>query len=195
MPKGLDAVAGRVRVALGGPAERERADSAPALEKESLGLLGRQMWLDPAHRLEVLPTDDAVVWLQGELGFQPFRAHERNIAASEHLRQIAVERTQLALHLGVEADVLARRAALATRRPAAGSEGPISVVVVVDVIEVRVVPVFQGIGPRGAHGVAVRRRRRQVRGSGRLWLERRQLNLNGRFWDCLFRSRLHSARV
>ena len=85
MPKGLDAVAGRVRVALGGPAERERADCAPALEKESLGLLGRQMWLDPAHRLEVLPADDAVVWLPGELGFQPFRAHERNIAASEHL--------------------------------------------------------------------------------------------------------------
>jgi hypothetical protein len=195
MPKGLDAVAGRVRVALGGPAERERADCAPALEKESLGLLGRQMWLDPAHRLEVLPADDAVVWLPGELGFQPFRAHERNIAASEHLRQIAVERTQLALHLGVDADELARRAALATRRPAACSEGPISVVVVVDVIEVRVVPAFQGIGPRGAHWVAVRRRRRQVRGSGRLWLERRQLNLSGRFWDRLFRSRLHTGRA
>ena len=152
MPKGLDAVAGRVRVALGGPAERERADCAPALEKESLGLLGRQMWLDPAHRFEVLPADDAVVWLPGELGFQPFRAHERNIAASEHLSQVAVERTQLALHLGVDVDELALGAALATRRPAAGSEGPISVVVVVvDVVEVRVVPVFQGIGPRGAH--------------------------------------------
>ena len=189
-------MAGRVRVALGGPAERERADCAPALEKESLGLLGRQMWLDPAHRLEVLPADDAVVWLPGELGFQPFRAHERNIAASEHLSQVAVERTQLALHLGVDVDELARGAALATRRPAAGSEGPHSVVVVVvDVVEVGVVPVFQGIGPRGAHWVAVRRRRRQVRGSGRLWLERRQPNLSGRFWKCLFRSRLHSARA
>ena len=144
-------MAGRVRVALGGPAERERADSAPALEKESLGLLGRQMWLDPAHRLQVLPADDAVVWLPGELGFQPFRAHERNIAASEHLRQIAVERTQLALHLGVDVDELARGAALATRRPAAGSEGPHSVVVVVDVVEVGIVPVIQGVGPRGAH--------------------------------------------
>ena len=143
-------MAGRVRVALGGPAERERADSAPALEKESLGLLGRQMWLDPAHRLEVLPADDAVVWLPGELGFQPFRAHERNIAASEHLRQIGVERTQLALHLGVEADELALGAALATRRPAAGSKGPYSGGVVVDVVEVGVVPVIQGIGPRGA---------------------------------------------
>jgi len=151
------------------------------------------MRLDPAHRLEVLPADDAVVWLPGELGFQPFRAHERNIAASEHLRQVAVERTQLALHLGVDVDELVRRAALATRRPAAGSEGPISVVV--DVVEVGIVPVIQGIGPRGAHWVAARRRRRQVRGSGRLWLERRQLNLSGRFWKRLFCSRLHSARA
>jgi len=153
MPKGLDAVAGRVRVALGGPAERERADCAPALEKESLGLLGRQMWLDPAHRFEVLPADDAVVWLPGELGFQPFRAHERNIAASEHLRQIAVERTQLALHFGVDVDELARRAALAARRPAAGTEGPNSVVVVVDVVEVGVVPIVQGIRPGGGNRI------------------------------------------
>jgi len=182
-------VAGRVRVALGGPAERERADCAPALEKEPLGLLGRQMWLDAAHRLEVLPADDAVVWLPGELGFQPFRAHERNIAASEHLRQVAVERTQLALHLVVDVDVLARGATLATRIPNS------VVVVVVDVVEVGVVPIIQGIGPRGAHLVAVRRRRRQVRGSVRLWLERRQLNLSGRFWKCLFRCRLHSARA
>eukprot|EP00900_Chrysochromulina_parva_P005112 jgi/Chrpa1/14601/Chrysochromulina_OHIO_Genome00018743-RA len=109
------------------------------------------MWLDPAHRLEVLPANDAVVWLPGELGFQPFRAHERNIAPSEHLSQIVVERTQLALHLGVDADELALGMAHAARRPAAGSEEPSSVVVVVDVVEVRVVPVIQGIGPRGGH--------------------------------------------
>ena len=144
-------MAGRVRVALGGPAERERADSAPALEKESLGLLGCKMWLDPAHRLEVLPADDAVVWLPGELGFQPFRAHERNIAASEHLSQIAVERTQLALHFGVKVDELALGTSLATRRPAAGSKGPYSGGVIVDVVEVGVVPVIQGIGPCGPH--------------------------------------------
>ena len=68
-PQGLDAMAGGVRVAQGGPAERTRADGAIALEKKTLRLLGFQMRRDPAHRLEVLPADDAVVRLQGELGF------------------------------------------------------------------------------------------------------------------------------
>ena len=43
--------------------------------------------------------------------------------------------------------------------------------------------------------MAARRRRRQVRGSGKLWLERRQLNLSGRYWDRLFRSRLHACTL
>ena len=59
---------------------------------------------DPTHRLEVLSADDAVVRLQGELGEQPRRAHEGNIATPERLEQIVVELAQFALHLGVELD-------------------------------------------------------------------------------------------
>ena len=59
---------------------------------------------DPARRLEVLPPDDAVVRLQGELGEEPGRAHEGDIATPERLEQIVVELSQLALHLGVEID-------------------------------------------------------------------------------------------
>ena len=103
-PQGLDAMASGVRVAQSGPAEGERTDGALALEKKTLRFLGFQMRRDAAHRLQVLPADDAVVRLLVELGFKPRRAHEGNIAESERLGQILVELAQLELHLGIELD-------------------------------------------------------------------------------------------